>query len=237
MHKQIGLLVELQQLDLKLDSVESQKVVILENLESLDALRGEAINELAAMDEELAILTAELTDLESQAAVERENIDRSEKRLKEIKTQKEYQAVSREISIARKNLEEIEAAAATRRENLEAKQRERDEKQKEVEERERVAMERRHDADDAIKALDDAAAGERSQREAIALQISSTLMRRYTQLRSQRRGVAIVEARNGSCCGCNMNIPPQLYNNLFKSSELITCPHCQRVLYLAPQQG
>jgi len=29
-----------------------------------------------------------------------------------------------------------------------------------------------------------------------------------------------------------MNLPPQLYNTLYRGDDLITCPHCQRVLIL-----
>jgi predicted nucleic acid-binding Zn-ribbon protein len=55
-------------------------------------------------------------------------------------------------------------------------------------------------------------------------------------LREQRRGIAVVEARDGSCLGCNMQLPPQLYNSLFRGDDLITCPHCQRVLVLRREE-
>jgi predicted nucleic acid-binding Zn-ribbon protein len=32
--------------------------------------------------------------------------------------------------------------------------------------------------------------------------------------------------------GCNMQIPPQMYNLLFRGDDLHACPHCQRVLVL-----
>jgi predicted nucleic acid-binding Zn-ribbon protein len=36
-----------------------------------------------------------------------------------------------------------------------------------------------------------------------------------------------------------MHIPPQLYNELVKGDRMITCPTCQRMLYIenAPKQG
>jgi uncharacterized protein len=40
-----------------------------------------------------------------------------------------------------------------------------------------------------------------------------------------------VEARNESCSGCFMSIPPQLFVNVKKNTEIITCPHCSRILY------
>ena len=45
----------------------------------------------------------------------------------------------------------------------------------------------------------------------------------------------IAEARNGSCLGCNMNLPPQVFNSLYKVDNLVVCPHCQRMLFLRPQ--
>jgi predicted nucleic acid-binding Zn-ribbon protein len=58
------------------------------------------------------------------------------------------------------------------------------------------------------------------------------MFKRYEKLREGCRGVAVVEARAGGCMGCNMQLPPQMYNNLHRGEELITCPHCQRILVL-----
>ena len=66
--------------------------------------------------------------------------------------------------------------------------------------------------------------------------LPASIVNRYEKLREARRGLAVVEARNGNCMGCNMNIPPQLYNNLFRGDELIACPHCQRILVLRQEQ-
>lgn len=237
MHRQIGLLIELQQIDLRLDAVEVEKNGIMERVarqaETLERERGE----LARMDDELAELRSELSEMEKNADLERENIDRSEKRLKEIKTQKEYQAVSREISAARKNLEEIEEGILSRRADLEHREHERAEQAGRVDALSREVDAQRLSAENAVRTLDESASGDRNRRGEVARDISASLLTRYDRLRDQRRGIAIVEARNGSCLGCNMNIPPQLYNNLFKTTELITCPHCQRVLYLVQQGG
>ncbi|MGE3258094.1 MAG: zinc ribbon domain-containing protein, partial [Geobacter sp.] len=84
-----------------------------------------------------------------------------------------------------------------------------------------------------LQAVIDAAVANREQ---IVKELSSSVVRRYTQLRSQRRGQALAEAREGSCLGCNMQLPPQLYNTLFKCDELYFCPHCQRILILKQEQ-
>ena len=83
-----------------------------------------------------------------------------------------------------------------------------------------------------VSRLDAEIASENTTREATVKGLPSSVMKRYTMLREQRRGLAVVEAKDGCCLGCNMNIPPQMYNTLFRGTELITCPHCQRVLIL-----
>ncbi len=45
----------------------------------------------------------------------------------------------------------------------------------------------------------------------------------YSSIR-MRRGLAVVSVRNGTCQGCNMNIPPQLYNTLQRGQTVETCP-------------
>jgi predicted nucleic acid-binding Zn-ribbon protein len=34
-----------------------------------------------------------------------------------------------------------------------------------------------------------------------------------------------------------MHIPPQLYNELVRADKLITCPVCQRILYIETDKG
>jgi len=37
--------------------------------------------------------------------------------------------------------------------------------------------------------------------------------------------------RNGTCQGCNMNIPPQLYNQLQRGDTIELCGTCNRIIY------
>ncbi len=60
------------------------------------------------------------------------------------------------------------------------------------------------------------------------------LLKKYETVR-QARGNAIAEVKNGSCTGCHMAIPPQLSIRVLKQEELITCPNCQRILYVKPE--
>jgi uncharacterized protein len=67
-------------------------------------------------------------------------------------------------------------------------------------------------------------------REQLAAQVEPNLLRRYNQIRL-RRGLAVVPVRDACCLGCNMHIPPQLYNQLQRANTLETCPQCHRLIY------
>ena len=57
----------------------------------------------------------------------------------------------------------------------------------------------------------------------------------YDKLREAKNGLAVVITKNELCMGCNMKIPPQSYNQVITSNEIIYCPNCRRMLYIASE--
>lgn len=237
MRKNLKMLDELQEIDLKIDGFKGEKDALLAELAQLDGKVAVAETAIADKSNELALFEEEKSSLDENLTVESDNISRSETRLKEIKTQKEYQAVSKEISTARKlkteleeqslqklgRIEELKAEIAGLEENLTAL-------------KENIVAQK-GEVQAKIDQLEEGIAKDLATREELAKGLPSSAMRRYTLLREQRRGIAVVEAKAGSCLGCNMNLPPQLYNTLFRGDELITCPHCQRILVLRQEEN
>jgi len=74
----------------------------------------------------------------------------------------------------------------------------------------------------------------RIEREALAGQIDGTLRARYEMIFERRAGLAVALARLGTCQGCRMRLPPQLYNELQRFEQIHFCPNCQRILYFEP---
>ena len=74
-------------------------------------------------------------------------------------------------------------------------------------------------------------AKQRLDRDQMAQNIEAPLLARYEMIFSRRAGVAVVEAREGTCQGCRMRLPPQFYNEILRHQQVYFCPNCQRVLY------
>lgn len=236
MGKNVKILAQLQEIDLRIDASRGEAHTLQEEMQTL-AARAEEMRVAADVKQaELAVVEGEKSELEANLAVESEAITRSESRLREIKTQKEYQAVSKEVAAAKKVKGELEEQILQKITLIDELAAQIAAKKEELRAFEETAASQVAQLQARMGTLEAAIAGECAVRESTAGTVSPSLLKRYATLRERRQGIALAEARSGSCLGCNMNLPPQLFNSLFKANELITCPHCQRILFLR-QEG
>lgn len=232
MHEKVKLLEELQDIDGKIDGRREQKTALVLQLEKLDQDLQESRLAVEALREGNDALQSRKEEFEQSLALESDNISRSEGRLHDIKTQKEYQAVLKEVSAAKKVKTELEEKILATIGEAEALQRSIAEGEQNLEALAGNITLRKGEIQGQIDSLAAEISEENAGRDTAVAGLSTSLLNRYTMLRNKRQGIAVVEAKDGSCLGCNMNIPPQMYNNLFKGHELITCPHCQRILFI-----
>jgi hypothetical protein len=227
------LLKELQEIDQELSKVrqsgkelETERSALNADVERVQGM----VDSLAADGEALRSQRRELT----QALVlEQENVKKAEGRLPTIKTQKEYVAVLKEIDTAKKMNKDIEDQIRAKDGEIEVLKKEQEEKEGEL-----ASLREKVDSRDgeiaAVLAEYAQTESEKgSQRDALLKDLPVQLRKRYQLLFDRRGGMAVVEARNGACLGCNMHLPPQLFNSLFQTQEIQSCPHCNRLLFVS----
>lgn len=232
MQDKLKVLKKLQDLDQELNDVRRQLTLCENEAEELTAERLRIEGMVTSLNEALALLEGELAELDCALTIEQDNVLKAEGRLPAIKTQKEYVAVLKEIDTAKKVNKEIQERIKAKSEEIAALAAEKVEKDADL-----AAVCARTDERcavitaqiDEIKA--NASAHEVERKELFG-QIPPALGKRYQVLSERRNGVAIVPAVKGACTGCNMLLPPQLYNNLYTTREILSCPLCSRLLYL-----
>ena len=232
MRNNLKSLYELQEIDLRIDGLDGERGQLLGEAQALEAKLAEAREKISARREEAKALEAEKIGLEANLAAEGENITRSESHLKEIKTQKEYQAVSKEISGAKKLIAELEDQILQKINLLEEISGDIVKKEADLSALEENVTLQQGEVQVRVETLEAGIATDVASRELTVKGLPASVLKRYARLREQRRGVAVVEAKEGNCMGCNMHLPPQLYNTLFRADDVITCPHCQRILVM-----
>ncbi len=235
MQKQLQLLRDLQELDTEKKVVEKeqqtglneQKVFKVE-LDRLQAMVDSLAEEISVLEDEKAALVKAMT-------LEQENIKRSEGRLPQIKTQKEYVAVLKEIDTAKKLSKELQANIDAKNESLTSLSADKAEKDSELAKSTEQANVRCAEIEASLIAINAQLAERGRQRQILLDELPKSLRNRYELLMARRAGVAVVEARGGACLGCHMHLPPQMYNSLFIANEIQPCPHCSRLLFVTVQ--
>ena len=231
----LEMLEQLQEIDLLLDSLKNAQNGLHNEINGIDHELDTARDELAVLETRVVQIEQDKGELETSLAAEQENIHRSESHMKEIKTNKEFQAIGREISAARKQTSELEEQILQKIGQIEEITTDISARTANLAEMEQNVAQRRHEKLAEIAAIQLDVDNDATRRDVITKTLPASLLKRYNSLRDQRRGQAVAIARDGYCLGCNMNLPPQLYNTLFRGDEMISCPHCQRILILKQQ--
>jgi len=234
--KKLDMLEELQEVDQLIDTLRASQSGLQAELSGINQAVDSAREEVEAIEARLTQCEAEKGGMESTHVAELENIARSETNMKEIKTNKEFQAIGREITAARKQLTDIEEQLLQKISQLEELSAELAAKKIRYDELTENSAQRIVEKQAEIDKIQSDINSDVDRRESVAKEMPASLVKKFTILREQRRGRALAIARDGYCMGCNMHLPPQLYNNLYKYEELLTCPHCQRILILKLQQ-
>ena len=237
MGNQIELLVSLQNIDLQLrertDAIDARR----RELAELDGMLADQRQTLEAVRTERADLEARRRDIEGSLQDEEAKMKDRRMRLNRIRNEKEAAAVRREIEVAKEGTGQLEEGLMGLFEQLDSvNAREKDLNDAVTAlEAKRAAEKTRTDAE--IAELSSGLEESRSQRETLAAQLDANLRRQYETILSRRKGQAVVEVRGGNCEGCHMRIAPQLANEIYRNTRVITCPSCHRILYVRPPEA
>lgn len=232
MQEQIRLLIDLQEIDVEMNSTREKREKCEEQLSALREERKQVQEMVESLTGQIEELEADRRQMEQSLEQERDNLEKGESRLPTIKTQKEYVAVLKEIDSAKKMIRDIEEQMASKASEIDSLSSDKEEKEGDLEslsEKEAAASE---EIKGDLEQLDTTLETRKAERENIYKQIKHPLRKRYNLLMDRRDGQAVVEARDGACLGCHMHLPPQLYNSLFHGDEIRTCPQCNRVIYV-----
>lgn len=236
MQEKVELLKELQELDQELNIIRTQRKTLEDEQAVLDADLQRVQAMVDDLSGDLQQLEVQRGELGQALAQEQDNVEKAEGRLPAIKTQKEYVAVLKEIDTAKKMNKELQDQVQAKDREIDALSRDLEEKRQELETVQAKVEGRRGEIEAELSSFGEGGGEKQASRDSLLKQLPTSMRKRYELLLERRGGVAVVEARNGACLGCNMHLPPQAFNSLFTVKEVQSCPHCNRLLYVERQQ-
>ena len=231
MKEQLELLWELQKIDLELKSIKEEKDRYPKEIKKLDERQNIEKERVQKEKERVELLEKTRRQKEGHLNVEQEKIKKAERKMSEVKTNKEYQALLTEIDMIKEANSRIEEEVLQVLDEIDELKKDLSKKEKEV----GITLEKIEGERKKIQeknALDDRVWNEQiERREVLSKQIESKLFKLYNTLKDKRGGVGVVNVKNETCQGCFVNVPPQMFIEVQKNNALIRCPHCNRILY------
>jgi len=230
--EQIVTLVKLQKIDTEVQKLQSFLKEIPVRIGILDEGLEKIVHGVEEDENVISELYKKYRTYESDVQMNLGKIQKSQEKLRSVKTNKEYQSSLKEIEdIKLKNskiedemlefLEQIERAEKDLnvRKQLYSQivddtKREKDAIKRDTEQCELKLAQLGSDRDRVTDALD-----------------NKILDIFYRVKSKQSDAVAIAEVKDAVCQGCNLNIPPQMYNELQHRNSLKNCPSCGRIIY------
>lgn len=231
MREQMEKLAVLQTLDMKIQGMQREKDEIPLRLATVEEAFKKEEEKVLGQKAELERLQKERRQKEKELEEEVDRVKKTEARVFEIKTNKEYQAVLKEIENAKKFNRQREEEILGILERLEEIQRNLKQSEKELEEKRKTYQQEVTELQEKASSFDQKMATEVRERQKRQKEITPNLLSRYEMLLERRQGVAVARVVNGVCMACNMNMRPQLYIELQRQDALIICPNCSRILY------
>ncbi|MBI5644407.1 MAG: hypothetical protein HY954_13155 [Deltaproteobacteria bacterium] len=236
MRNTIKVLEQIQKIDLEVKAIEEEEKVYLNKISEISL-------EIEAEKKIIDVLKLEAEDLKNLMKGSDEKIRESseragkdEKRLNDIKNDKELNALTKEINAANKVKKQNEQEKAVFNTKFE-------EKDSFLKAKEAAVNGKASELDGLNGELEAKRAGWKEEidkrhkgRDLIKGELSPSILKKYEMIRSKRGGLGLAQVKNETCQGCYIHIPPQVYIQLKRGTdELMTCPHCHRILYVETQ--
>jgi hypothetical protein len=233
MKEQIKILVKLQHLDTETVRIKSTLNDVSKKLENLDSSLKEIEQTIKDQESVLSELKKQYRDYESEVKINLVKNQNGQEKLRLVKTNKEYQSLLKEIEAVKSKNSSIEDKMIECLDRMDETEEIIAKKQDEyLQFSDRIKSEKEnieHEAGINKKKLDE----HDMDRKNISGLIDPQLLKKYLIIKEQHQGgLAVVPVKDAVCYGCNVNLPPQLYNELFRCDSLKFCLNCHRIIYL-----
>jgi len=230
------LLVSIQECDSQLVKLSAKKIKLPEKIRKMEEAFQVYKENIELNKRKYDALKVKHGESEAQVKKLNDGMIKTKERLLEVKNNKEYQAMLKEIETAEKTRGNLESQIIALMEEMDklsilVKKDEETLLQATVKHEEEKKI-----VEDDLSAVDADTVSWTEKRVGLQNVIPSDLMARYERVKKRNKGVGVIPVWKAVCSGCHMNIPPQLYNELQRSNDLLSCPNCNRIMYFQNQE-
>lgn len=229
----IRVLEEIQKIDLDIAAAEEEKKRYLREIEAAGAEAKALAAEKEKAAAEITDINARIRDLDEEMRKCSDKVKKDEGRIGGIKNSKELNALNKEISSANKSRRLYEEEKTRFAAKLDEKTASCAALETKLTDKSALLTRLNEEAASKNAVWSEAVSRNTALKEDAKTRISPEILKKYEGIRAKRGGVGLAKVKDETCLGCFIHIPPQVYIILKRgASELMTCPHCHRILYV-----
>ncbi|WP_107686397.1 zinc ribbon domain-containing protein [Campylobacter concisus] len=235
MNKYLQQLVELSDLDKQIDG-------FIPRIQDIEKAYKNIEEECETITVNIERLDEEVSDLKSQKLGTNAHIAEFSAKIKDVakksssaKSEKEIKALSLEEDIAKEQLEAANEEIARLEKLIDSKNSQKDElgaKKAELKENlKNIKSKTSSELENIGKEREEVYA----KKDKLIATMNQKILAFYEKIRKWAHNTAVVPVKKQACYGCFMQINDKTFSAVIKGEDIVTCPHCGRILYKQEQ--
>lgn len=231
MKESLGVILKVQELDIKMIRLMRVKQERLKELGKLNITKAKVQEQVSDKERQVMEIKKDIRAGETQIKEIQEKVTRLDSQATAVKKMDEFNAITQEITAAGREKGHIEQRLSdlmdklateedflvTLKENLVAAEKNSTTLEKEI--------------DDTIKSINEEGSALLKERVGLIDEASPEMFKIYERLLKNKKDRVVVPIENRTCSGCHIVLTAQHENLVRKGDRLIFCEHCSRILY------
>jgi len=231
MNKHLEQLVSLAKTDREIDDFGPKIEEIEIKLRASAAKEKDVVDRITLFDEEikecklkkaknelhLAELADKLTELSKKGAI--------------VKTDKEIKALQLEEEISKEQCEFANEEIERLDKHIDAKEIDKEELSEKLKEVKEQSQEIRLSIEAQMIEIEKQRAAVYGEKQELIAGMSQKILTFYEKIRKWAINTTVVPVKKQACYGCFMRINNKIFAEVIKQEDIVTCPHCGRILY------
>lgn len=208
----------------ELDTIDPEKQMALRKCDA-------TVKALEEAKQKAKEIESKRKDLELEVQSNSEKIDKYSNQQLQTKKNEEYQALTREIEGCKEKISDLETGILELMDEAEAAGAAIKKAQAEAEEVQRMVNSQVADLDERKENLNQRLDELDNERDRLAGEIEDRALRQYERVLKLRGENVVMGIEHSACGGCHVKLPAQVIVSCKGEQELVSCPHCSRLLY------
>lgn len=237
MNKYLTQLVELNKYDKKIEGLVPLENSIKRPLTILENKIKVLSAKLQKLEDDIKTLILKKSKNELLISELKDKLKTIAEKSAKVKTAKEAKALTLEEELAKEQIESANEEIDKFENLVESKKEEKKELEKEINSYEAQIVIVQTEIQDKLDTLEKQKESIYKNRDELMKEMDSNIYKFYEKIKKWAGNSAVSPVRKQACMGCYMKINDKTYADVIKGDEIVTCPHCGRVLFIETEEA